>query len=242
MCGRKNLWYNLIMKKKNLGKMIKIFFIGGGFFCAGCLLLTLIINLYMITYTKDYIFFNSDDVPETQCAMILGAGVSSIGTISHVARDRIEAALELYHQGKVEKIIISGDHGRKNYDEVNSMKNYIKIMHHIDDEDIFMDHAGFSTYESMYRGRDVFLIEDVVVISQEFHMARSVYIARKMGLNAVGFVAKEITPFTKVTHISWKIREFLARVKSFFLVAFNAKPTYLGDVIPITGDGRASWD
>ena len=115
-------------------------------------------------------------------------------------------------------------------------------MHHINDEDIFMDHAGFSTYESMYRGRDVFLIKDVVVISQEFHIARAVYIARKMGLNAVGFVANEITPFTKITHISWKIRESLARVKSFFLVAFNVKPTYLGDEIPITGDGRESWD
>lgn len=230
------------MKKMNFRKIFKIIFIVSGLFCIGCLLLTLIINLYMLSYTKDYIYYESDDVPQTQCVMILGAGVSTSGTISDVARDRVEAALELYHQGKVEKVIISGDHGRRNYDEVNSIKNYLKIMHHINDEDIFMDHAGFSTYESMYRGRDVFLIKDVVVVSQEFHIARAVYIARKMGLNAVGFVANEITPFTKITHISWKIRESLARVKSFFLVAFNVKPTYLGDEIPITGDGRESWD
>lgn len=230
------------MKKMNFRKIFKIFFFVSGLFCIGCLLLTLIINLYMLSYTKDYIYYESDDVPQTQCVMILGAGVSTSGTISDVARDRAEAALELYHQGKVEKVIISGDHGRRNYDEVNSIKNYLKIIHHINDEDIFMDHAGFSTYESMYRGRDVFLIKDVVVVSQEFHIARAVYIARKMGLNAVGFVANEITPFTKITHISWKIRETLARVKSFFLVAFNVKPTYLGDEIPITGDGRESWD
>lgn len=115
-------------------------------------------------------------------------------------------------------------------------------MHHIDDQDIFLDHAGFSTYESMYRARDVFLMNDVIVVSQEFHLPRAIYIARKLGLNAVGYVAPEISPFSKKTHISWNIREFLARVKSFFLVAFNAKPTYLGEAIPISGDGRASWD
>ena len=122
------------------------------------------------------------------------------------------------------------------------MKNYIKLMHHIDDQDIFLDHAGFSTYETMYRARDVFLMDDVIVVSQEFHLPRAIYIARKLGLNAVGYVASEISPFSKKTHISWNIRESLARVKSFFLVAFNAKPTYLGEAIPISGDGRASWD
>ena len=196
----------------------------------------------MISFSKDYIFSEVEDVPAAQATMILGAGVSTSGTISFVARDRVEAALDFYHKGKAEKVIISGDHGRKNYDEVNSMKNYIKLMHHIDDQDIFLDHAGFSTYESMYRARDVFLMDDVIVVSQEFHLPRAIYIARKLGLNAVGYVAPEISPFSKGTHISWNIREFLARVKSFFLVAFNAKPTYLGEAIPISGDGRASWD
>lgn len=227
---------------KDIKKIYRALLFWCGIFCAICFCGVLIINLYMISYTKDYIYVESEDVPNAQCAMILGAGVSSTGVISHVARDRVEAAMKLYHHGKVDKVIISGDHGRKNYDEVNSMKNYIKIMHHIKDEDIFMDHAGFSTYESMYRGRDVFQIKDLIVISQEFHIARSVYIARKMGLNAVGFVAEEITPFSKLTHLSWQVREVLARVKSFFLVEFNVKPTYLGEPIPITGDGRASWD
>ena len=223
-------------------KFLKILFITG--FVVGCLcfLFALGINIYMISFSKDYIFTNIEEVPSAQATMILGAGVSTSGTISFVARDRVEAALDLYHRGKAKKVIISGDHGRKNYDEVNSMKNYIKLMHHIDDQDIFLDHAGFSTYESMYRARDVFLMDDVIVVSQEFHLPRAIYIARKLGLNAVGYVAPEISPFSKKTHISWNIREFLARVKSFFLVAFNAKPTYLGEAIPISGDGRASWD
>lgn len=223
-------------------KLLKILFITG--FVVGCLcfLFALGINIYMISFSKDYIFTNIGDVPTAQATMILGAGVSTSGTISFAARDRVEAALDLYHRGKAKKVIISGDHNRKNYDEVNSMKNYIKLMHHIDDQDIFLDHAGFSTYESMYRARDVFLMDDVIVVSQEFHLPRAIYIARKLGLNAVGYVAPEISPFSKKTHIRWNIREFLARVKSFFLVAFNAKPTYLGEAIPISGDGRASWD
>jgi SanA protein len=223
-------------------KLLKILFITG--LVVGCLffLFALGINIYMISFSKDYIFTNIEEVPSAQATMILGAGVSTSGTISFVARDRVEAALDLYHRGKAKKVIISGDHGRKNYDEVNSMKNYIKLMHHIDDQDIFLDHAGFSTYESMYRGRDVFLMDNVIVISQEFHLPRAIYIARKLGLNAVGYVAKEITPFTEATHATWNIREFLARVKSFFLVTFNIKPTYLGETIPISGDGRKSWD
>ncbi|MEE1291354.1 MAG: ElyC/SanA/YdcF family protein [Spirochaetota bacterium] len=211
-------------------------------FCILCFVFALAINIYMFSFTKNYIFSELEDVPTAQASMILGAGVSTTGTISLAARDRVEATMELYHTGKSEKVIISGDHGRKNYDEVNSMKNYIKNMHHIADEDIFLDHAGFSTYESMYRGRDVFLMDNVIVISQEFHLPRAIYIARKLGLNAVGYVAKEITPFTEATHTIWNIREFLARVKSFFLVTFDIKPTYLGETIPISGDGRKSWD
>lgn len=227
---------------KKLKKIITALLVFSLIFCTLCFLFALGINIYMISFSKDYIFSEVEDVPAAQASMILGAGVSTSGTISFVARDRVEAALDLYHRGKAEKVIISGDHGRKNYDEVNSMKNYIKLMHHIDDQDIFLDHAGFSTYESMYRARDVFLMDDVIVVSQEFHLPRAIYIARKLGLNAVGYVAPEISPFSKKTHISWNIREFLARVKSFFLVAFNAKPTYLGEAIPISGDGRASWD
>ena len=226
-------------------KIVKWLFFSGFIFALLCVIFGIFVNVYMVSFAKQFIYSDINEVPSegtsVEAAMILGAGVTKSGTISFPARDRCEAALELYEANLVKKIIISGDHGSKIYDEVNSMKNYIKIMHHIKDEDIFLDHAGFSTYESMYRGRDVFLMNDFIVVTQEFHMARSIYIARKLGLNAYGYVAKEITPFSKATHAKWNVREFLARVKSFFLVAFNAKPTFLGDEIPISGDGRNSW-
>lgn len=223
-------------------KCLKLFFLGV-LLCGGICFLTVIgINWYILDFTKAYIFQELDQIDSRQCAMILGARVYDSGSISHVVRDRVEGAMELYHHGLADKVLISGDHGQREYDEVNAIKNYIKLMHHIQDQDIFMDHAGFSTYESMYRGRDIFLVKDVIIVSQGFHLPRAVYIARKLGLDAIGYEAKEITPFSKATHISWHLREALARVKSFFLVAGNAQPTYLGDTIPITGDGRASWD
>ena len=225
-----------------LKKSLKLFFLGV-LLCGGICILTVAgINWYILNFTKEYIFQEVDQISSRQCAMILGARVYDSGAISLVVRDRVEGAMELYHQGLADKVLISGDHGQREYDEVNAIKNYIKLMHHIPDQDIFMDHAGFSTYESMYRGRDVFLVKDVIIVSQGFHLPRAVYIARKLGLDAIGYEAKEITPFSKETHISWHLRESLARVKSFFLVAGNAQPTYLGDYIPITEDGRASWD
>lgn len=223
-------------------KCLKLFFLGV-LLCGGvCFLAVIGINWYILDFTKAYIFQELDQIDSRQCAMILGARVYDSGSISHVVRDRAESAMELYHHELADKVLISGDHGQRDYDEVNAIKNYIKLMHHIPDQDIFMDHAGFSTYESMYRGRDIFLVKDVIIVSQGFHLPRAVYIARKLGLDAVGYEAKEITPFSKETHISWHLREALARVKSFFLVATNAQPTYLGDILPITGDGRSSWD
>lgn len=207
-----------------------------------CVLSVLAINCYMIACTKDFIFHDASQVPSRRCAMILGARVYQSGALSQVVRDRAESAIELYRRGLVDKVLISGDHGQVSYDEVNAIKNYIKTTHHIPDQDLFMDHAGFSTYESMYRGRDVFLVEDVAIVSQAFHLPRAVYIARKLGLDGVGYAATEIQPFSRETRLGWHLRESLARVKSFFLVAFGVQPTYLGESIPITGDGRASWD
>lgn len=233
---------NSILKKFLEKSILKNILFCGILVCTFCFIVALIINIFIISYSQKYIFNNIDDIQNSQCAMILGAKVYSSGAISYVVRDRTESALELFKNDKVAKILISGDHGKKNYDEVNTIKNYIKMMHHIEDKDLFMDHAGFSTYESMYRARDIFLISDMVIVTQRFHLPRSIYIARKLGIDAVGYIAKEVYPYTTKTKISWYIREFFACVKSFFLVAFNAQPTYLGDTIPITEDGRASWD
>lgn len=203
--------------------------------------LSLTINLYIINFSKKYIFSDISEVPGKYAVIVPGASVINNRSVSHVLRDRIEAGMDLLDNGTVIKFMISGDHGKVDYDEVNTARKYILQMHTVDEDKIFMDHAGFSTYETMYRARDVFCVTDCCIVTQKFHIYRAVYIARKLGLDAVGYVSPSINDFRKRTIIAWNIREYFARVKAFFDVLFNVKPTYLGDQIPITGDGHATW-
>ena len=202
---------------------------------------TLAVNLYMISFAKPYIFSDVSALPDSYTVIVPGAKVYE-NNVSHVVRDRLEAASECVRSGKAERVLISGDHGRKSYDEVNQMKNFMNRVYGTDEAIIFTDHAGFSTYETMYRARDIFCVNDAVITTQSTFAARSVYIARKLGLNAVAFEAREITPFSRRVHASWRVREYLARVKAFFSVALGEKPRFLGEEIPITGDATASWD
>ena len=196
-------------------------------------------NLYISNAAEGYVYQDVHDVSHAHTAIILGAKVYPSGRLSHMLEDRVLTGLELYRQGNVKKLLLSGDHGQVNYDEVNAMREYL-IKHGVDARDIFMDHAGFDTYDSMYRAREVFLVRDVIVVTQKFHVARAVYIARALGLHATGVVAD------RRTYLSQKkseIREILARVKAFMDVQIlHAKPSYLGNIIPITGDGRSTWD
>ena len=209
---------------------------------AGFLAFCTAVNLYMYVTTKDYIYDDVSQVPGRYTAIVPGAKVIGVNTVSHVFRDRIEAGVALYNAGKVQKILVSGDHGKQYYDEVNAAKTYINKMHHISKDDVFMDHAGFSTYETMYRAKEIFEVTDAVITTQDFHLIRSVYIARSLGIDAAGYASPEIDRFTTKTHASWAVREFFARVKDFFFTLFKPDPTYLGEVIPITASGTATWD
>ena len=219
----------------------KVFFI-----CLAAIILVALfvvgINAYMINYTRKFIYRDISQVPARYVAIVPGARVYSDNVISFVFRDRIAGGMDLLERGTVQKVLVSGDHGRKNYDEVNAARIYIKKMYNVDESLIFMDHAGFSTYETMYRARDVFCVKDAVIVTQRFHLYRSLYIARKLGLNAVAYEAPEINGFHPLLKAKWEQREMLARVKTFFLVMFKVKPTYLGSQIPITGDGHATWE
>lgn len=199
------------------------------------------VNIYMVSFAKKYTYKNAAAVPEKYTLIIPGAKVYS-NTVSFVVRDRIEAAVQCFDEGKGQKYLVSGDHGQKNYDEVNQIRKYMITYYGVDDDLIFMDHAGFSTYETMYRARDIFCVKDAVIVTQKFHTARSVYIARKLGIDAVAYVAPEVNKFSRRTKLSWEIRECFARVKTFFLVLFKAKPTYLGDQIPITSSAEFTRD
>ncbi len=219
----------------------KIFFwvlaVSGAF-----LLLAAGINFYVIFSTSQYIFSDIKDVPAKTCVVVPGAKVYGTETVSFVFRDRIEAGVTLYEKGICKKILISGDRGKPFYDEVNAANKYIRTMHNLSADDVFMDHAGFSTYDTMVRAKKVFCAEDAVVTSQQFHINRCVYIARAKGIDAVGYVSPEINPFRKRVKASWQVREFFARIKTFFLVMFDADARFLGEEIPVTGSGRATWD
>ncbi len=197
------------------------------------------VNHYVEQVGVKYIY-SAADVPEADTVLVLGAYVYPNGTLSTMLKDRVTAGYELYRLGKAPKIIVSGDHGRKDYDEVNTMKDYLKSKG-VPGQDIFMDHAGFSTYESLYRARDIFQAKKVIIVTQKYHLMRAVFIARELGLEAYG-VASDMHDYGQVMVI-YEGREMMARNKDFWLAkVIKPQPTFLGEVIPVFGDGGATDD
>ena len=152
--------------------------------------------------------------------------------------DRLQEGIKLYQNNVSDKIIMSGDHGKKEYDEVNIMKNYV-VERGIPSENIFMDHAGFSTYESIYRAKEIFQAKKIVIVTQKYHLYRALYIANRLGIEAYG-VGSDPRQYVGATNR--EIREILARNKDFFKCIFKPKPTYLGDTIPVNGNGDVTND
>ncbi len=177
-------------------------------------------------------------VPHAQAALVLGAQVKPNGQPSAMLADRVRAARDLYRAGRVDKLLLSGDHGRADYDEVGTMRRML-LAEGIPARDIFTDHAGFDTWDSAQRARRVFDVRSAVVVTQGFHMARALYDARRAGLQATGFLADRRDYGTVMAKL--RAREALARVKAVGDVLTGASPHFLGAEIPITGDGRKSW-
>ncbi len=194
------------------------------------------INAYMISYVSDYIL-TEDDIADYRfdCIMVLGAGLWD-GEPSPMLQERLDFGISAYQTGCSDKMLMSGDHGREEYDEVNKMKD-VAIENGVPADNIFMDHAGFSTYESMYRARDVFTVEKMVIVTQKYHLYRAVYNARKLGIEAYGFAADKLE-----YPIYNDIREALARTKDFFCCIIEPEPTYLGEEIPISASGSLTDD
>lgn len=201
-------------------------------------IIILLVNIYVIFLTKSKIK-NIDKIDELDidCIIVLGAGIRGNGP-SPMLEDRLLTGLELYNKNISNKIIVSGDHGRVNYDEVNVMKNYL-IEQNIPSENIFMDHAGFSTYDSIYRAKEIFKVNKVIIVTQEYHLYRSLYIAKKLGIEAYGVSA---TKRTYGNQMKRDIREFAARIKDFIKCIFKPKSKYLGEIIPVSSDGNITND
>ena len=175
---------------------------------------------------------------DAACILGLGCGVREDGTPSLMLRDRLETGVALYEAGAAPKLLMSGDHGRKDYDEVNLMKDYA-MEKGIPSEDIFMDHAGFSTYDSMVRARDIFCAKTVVIVSQEYHLYRALYLAEKLGLEAYGVPALDVNYRGQAYR---EFREMLARSKDFCTAVIQPQPKFLGEKIPISGNGDLTND
>ena len=171
------------------------------------------------------------------CIIVLGCQVWG-DRPSHMLSDRIDPAIEMYKAGVAPKILMSGDHGRRGYDEVNAMRSYA-MERGVPSEDIFMDHAGFSTYESMVRARDIFGVEKAVVVTQHYHLYRALYDAAAFGIEAKGTMAQGHS-FARSLRVRWEMRETLARVKDFIWCFVKPEPTYRGDKIDIRGNGEAT--
>lgn len=182
-----------------------------------------------------YIYSSAPQAPTTTVAMILGAAVMQSGELSPILRERADRGAELYMLGKVKKILVTGDNSALSHNEVNPVGNYLAARG-IPKGDIFLDHAGFDTYSSMYRARDVFGVTDVIIVSQPFHLARAVLIARRLGLTAYGVGAGSGTELVYNT-----LREIPATLKAIFDLTFSRIPKYLGPQFPITGDGSETW-
>lgn len=197
------------------------------------------INLKVINEANQYILKEKDLLNKKyDCILILGASVRSDGTPSPMLRDRLDQGILLYFDGLANKLLMSGDHAKDNYDEVNTMKKYA-INSGVESSDVFMDHAGLNTYDSMYRLKNVFGANKVVIVTQEYHLYRAVYIARKLGLDAYG-VASDPREYSGQFYRD--IREILARIKDYFKVQIEPESTYTGNPIPVLGDGDVTND
>lgn len=199
-----------------------------------------IINSYVKSSASDHIY-TADALPEGaqyDCILVLGCGVQPNGVPTAMLEDRLKRGIALYKAGVAPKILMSGDHGQVSYDEVNTMRNYA-LDQGIPPEDIFMDHAGFSTYESMYRARDIFCAKKILIVTQKYHLYRAVYIANSLGLDASG-IDSDYRQYIGQNYRD--IRELAARYKDFFTCLFQPEPTFLGESIPVSGSGLLTVD
>lgn len=200
------------------------------------MLAVLSICFYVSNTGKAYLV-TAEDAPKVDAILILGARVYANGIPSPLLQDRLDYGYALYAAGKADRILVSGDHGTKEYDEVNAMKNYL-LKKGVPQEHIFLDHAGFNTYDSLYRAKEIFGVKSLIVCTQEFHMPRALYIGRRLGLEAYGYAAPDKAAY----HMTYNnFREKLAQVKAFLETdILHRKPKYLGNIIPIQGSGLST--
>lgn len=202
------------------------------------------VNAYVVGSTEDRVIdlHSVKELEDIDCIVVLGCKVQSDGELSHMLNDRMEVGVDVYFalekEGRPAKLLVSGDHGTEEYNEVYAMKQFA-IGQGIESSEIFMDHAGFSTYESIYRAKEIFGAERILIVTQEYHLYRALYIAEAMGIEAWGASA-DLRNY--VGQAKYDAREILARNKDFLTAIFKPEPTYLGEKISLDGNGDVTND
>ncbi|MCE2614112.1 YdcF family protein [Flavobacteriaceae bacterium D16] len=194
------------------------------------LLVILLANIVIDQATKSKTYDTVADIPHNKVGLVLGTARRLVeGGLNPYYTHRIQATVDLFQAGKIQYVLVSGDNGSIYYNEPTTIKNDL-VKEGIPEDRIFLDYAGFRTLDSMVRAKVIFGLDSVTVISQEFHNKRAIYLARKKGLAAIGFNAKDVSgnPGLKV-----HLREYLARVKVFVDLVLNTQPRYYGKRIEI---------
>ena len=194
------------------------------------LIAILSVNLYVKSTTKTYIHHSLKRFPKNDVGIIFGAGIKG-DQPSKYLKDRLDAGILLYKSKRINKILLSGDNGREEYDELTVMKNYC-FNHGVDTTKIFIDYAGFDTYSTMYRAKHIFKIKKATLISQEYHLNRAIYIGQKLGIKSVGYSANK-GEYRGYKYVCF--REYGSIFKSFLDVLRNREPHFLGNPIDING-------
>lgn len=195
-------------------------------------------DIYVAVSGSRGILGNTADLPRAPAVLVLGAAVYRGGQMSDVFLDRAQTALEVYRAGKASKILVSGDHRAGNYDEVDTARKFF-IRNGVPGQDLFVDYAGFDTFASIYRAKKIFGVESLIVSTQEFHLPRALFIARSLGIDAVGIKADRQEYDLGFYNV---VRENAARAKAFWDVLTDARSEFSSQPFPITGDGRESWE
>ena len=224
------------MKERKIGKILLVLLC----LCLLAGLAGLGVNAWMKHSVRDRILTPAQAAADGDfdCILVLGCQVWADGSPSMMLRDRIDRGIELYKAGAAPKILMSGDHGTISYDEVNAMKR-TAIDAGVPSEDVFMDHAGFSTYESIFRAKAVFQAKRILIVSQKYHIYRALYCAEALGLEACAVAAEDIRYRGQFVR---ELREIAARDKDYLKCIFKPEPTFLGDPIPISGSGDETND
>ena len=192
-----------------------------------------------ITETKDDFLsmeYHNMKEQDADCIMVLGAGITDSETPTPMLKDRLDTGILLYRNGVAPKILLTGDNGTVTHNEIHVMLNYVKKAG-IPEKDIFCDHAGFSTYDSMYRAKSIFDVESIIVVTQTYHEYRALYIAEKLGLSAKGIASDQEKYAGQPVR---ELREVLARVKDWGKCMVKPEATLGGEAIPISGSGLPS--